>query len=405
MWIILGGQRHPQRTVEPVKPSARTAVGCTQCLIDSIGVVVHFNYTDTSYGRQAEIIALLRQLGVHHLRDAVAAPGTALAAGLQAAAAVGIRADLGAADVNIPPAQSVAESLQVLPHGIDSFEGPNEIDNSGIPAWPQVAASYARGLAAAVRALAPEVTVIQPSYLYAGGRAQVPPVPGLLNDHPYPLGGPPEPVVEQAVAAAGSGAGARGLVFTETGYHNALYSSVGQPPVSDAAAAVYLPRLLLTAYQAGVRRTFIYELADEKPDPGLTDAEEHFGLVRQDLAPKPAFTAIQTLIRALQITPGAGRVDWPRLSAAQPGSVWALRLARPDGSQVLALWRNVSVWDQARRVPIGQSPEPIRLTFPHWARDLAVWRPSISTGPVAEVAEARTLALSLAGDAVLVSFR
>ena len=83
----------------------------------------------------------------------------------------------------------------------------------------------------------------------------------------------------------------RGAVFTEAGYHNALSSTTGQPPASEEAAAVYMPRLLATAFGAGVERTFIYELVDEKPDPGLIDAEQHFGLLRNDLSPKPAFTA------------------------------------------------------------------------------------------------------------------
>ena len=105
----------------------------------------------------------------------------------------------------------------------------------------------------------------------------------------------------------------RGLVFTETGYHNALHDRADQPPASEEAAAVYFPRLLLAAFGLGARRTFIYELLDEKPDPGLADLQQHFGLLRNDFSPKPAFTAIKTLIARRAPVARAGR---PRTGSA-----------------------------------------------------------------------------------------
>ena len=117
-----------------------------------------------------------------------------------------------------------------------------------------------------------------------------------------------------AAAAPGRAApGTRGLVFTETGYHNALRDRSDQPPVSEEAAAVYFPRLLLAAYALGARRTFVYELLDEKPEPALADLQQHFGLLRNDFSPKPAFTAIKTLIGAVRARPG---------SRSRPGSRW-----------------------------------------------------------------------------------
>ncbi len=62
-----------------------------------------------------------------------------------------------------------------------------------------------------------------------------------------------------------------------------------------------------TAFGAGVSRTFLYELVDVKPEPALHDPEQHFGLLRNDLSPKPAFTAVKTMIAAIRASPGPRR--------------------------------------------------------------------------------------------------
>ena len=147
--------------------------------------------------------------------------------------------------------------------------------------------------------------VIGPSFVDSANRRRLPAdLPGLFNAHPYPGGGPPETVLGDAAREYSSEPRRSGMVFTETGYHNALRDTTDQPPASEEAAAVYFPRLLVTAFGVGARRTFIYELLDEKPDPGLGDLQQHFGLLRNDLSPKPAFTAIKTLIAAVNASPG-----------------------------------------------------------------------------------------------------
>jgi hypothetical protein len=230
-------------------------------------------------------------------------------------------------------------------------------------------------------------------------------VPGLYNEHPYPLGGTPEVALSKALRELPAGAVRQGLVFTETGYHNALHSNTGPPPVSEQAAAVYLPRLLVSDFAAGVRSTFIYELADEKPDPGLSDPEQHYGLLRSDLSPKPAFSAISTLIAALRASPGRGSPGHEHVQVKAVADVSRLDLTRPDGSQVLALWRPVSVWDPVRREPVDPPAQSVELTFSPRARSLQVWRPSLASRPVQMVPAATSLQLDLGGDLILVSFR
>jgi hypothetical protein len=384
-----------------------------EALVDSIGVNVHFSYVDTAYVRRADVVARLRELGLRHVRDGMPTDVEAHRAGLRAARRRGIRSTL-IGDPERDPATGVADSLAVLGNGVEAFEGPNELDASGDPAWPARLREYMPALRSAVLEQAPWAALIGPSFIYPASRMELPPdLPGSVNEHPYPEGGPPEPALGEALRALPEDALERGVVVTETGYHNALLSTTGQPPVSERAAAVYLPRALVASFGAGVRRTFVYELLDEKPDPGLVDPEQHFGLLRQDLSPKPAFTALRTLVAALRASPGESsraRLSWGLRAAGEegpppPDEVQRLALVRADGSRLIALWRPIAVWDQDVRRPIEPSPLRVELQLGLGARDIAVWRPSVATRPVLRRDYARRLPLDLGADLVLVSFR
>jgi hypothetical protein len=387
-------------------PPQRAGERPAAAFVDSIGVNVHFNFLDTAYARQVEVIDRLRELGLHHLRDGQPLAGQAIETVMPAAARAGMRMTL-ITDAARDPGPDVQQSARVLGDRIAAFEGPNELDNSGDPAWVGRLTDYMPALADAVRKEAPGVTLLGPSVLMGPSRVELPEdLPGHYNGHPYPLGGPPEPTIGTAVHEARPSGIRKGAFFTELGYHNALAASTGQPPVSEQTAAVYLPRALMSAFGAGVRRTFVYELLDEKPEPGLEDSEQHFGLLRNDLSPKPAFTAIKTLIAAVRSSPGSGSGTLPwDLRTPDDEDVQHVMLARRDGSRAIAIWRPVSVWDTDDRVPVDPGSVPVELLWGRMARDVTVWRPSISEQPVMRRGQARRLALDLAGDLVLVSFR
>jgi hypothetical protein len=392
-------------------PGLRTGALPADAFVNSIGVSVHLPYTDTVYGRQAEIIARLRELGLRHIRDGMPLGRAPLVQGLPALRAAGIRATL-VGEIDRDPNASVAESVAVMGGAIDAFEAPNELDNiaiSGAPDWLAKLRAYMPALASAVRRQAPGVPVLGPSLIDSGNRTKLPrDLPGWYNGHPYSGGVEPEPALNQAVLERRTVAPGRPVVFTEAGYHNAMNATTGQAPVSEAAAAIYIPRLLMTAFGAGVKRTFLYEFADEKPDPGLIDPEQHFGLVRNDLSPKPAFTAVQTMIHAVEQSSGpASSPDLGlRLDVDGGEEVKRVTLERRDGSRVIALWRPVSVWNIQDRQPVDPGRVRVRLSFGgSGARDVTVWRPSVSTQPVLRRAQARRLGLSLGADLVLVSVR
>lgn len=396
--LLLSGGHGPDRT--------RQAPPSAAAFIDSIGVNTHFNYVDTAYARRAEVHRRLRELGVRHIRDGVPVNAPALAAGLRGAKALGIRLTLGAGDIKLKPSSAVRLAVREAGSSIEALEAPNELDSSGLPDWREKLRLQMDALRRAGREVAPRVPVLGPSFVSPSNyRGVLASTFDLGNLHPYSGGLPPEDALE-ADLARGRLAGVRApFVFTESGYHNAVAASVGQPPASELAAATYMPRVLLRAFSLGVRRTFIYELLDEKPDPGRVDPEQNFGLLRQDLTRKPAFAAVRNLIAAVRRSPGPATRPAPGASVTPGPQLERVDLQRADGSRVLALWRPVSVWDRDARRDTPVAPVPVELSWPSPARDLTVHRPTVSADRAAARQDAGKTRLQIAGDVVLLSYR
>jgi hypothetical protein len=390
------------------EPQVSTRTLSAEAFVGSIGVNTHLGYADTAYADHPRVLARLDELGVRHFRDSAADANPLLDAGLRAAAQQGLRGTL-IADPAANPRAQVARSIAAMGNAIDAFEGPNELDNGSHPGWVATLTDLMPRLGGAVSAQTDDAKLIGPSFIDDSSRSEIPAeLPGLFNAHPYAGGDPPEPALARALEGRAGASGARAAVFTETGYHSALEAAGYHTPVSEATAAVYLPRALVTAFGEGARRTFVYELADSKPEPGLTDPQQHFGLLRNDLSPKPGFMAIQTLIRAVNTSPGSPRAELPspELEADAGDDVEQLSLSRRDGSLVLALWRPVSVWDDGARRPVDPGIVRVKLVFGgRDARDIQIWRPSVSPLPVQHRTEASELGLALGGDLVLVSLR
>ena len=95
--------------------------------IDSIGIDTHLRYTDTSYGRFADVVEpRLRELGIRHIRDGGNNPE--MYAKMRQLASFGIKSTLimDPRD-NITPANAVDQIKQALP-AVEAIEGPNEWD-------------------------------------------------------------------------------------------------------------------------------------------------------------------------------------------------------------------------------------------------------------------------------------
>lgn len=391
--FALNDGESPDREVgEPVR--ARPAGG----FLDSVGVNVHLTYYDTAYARFDEWVARLEELGVRHIRDGLTIGDDMFVDRLSGLAERGWRASLITSAEQGPAEASVALAAGPLRDVVETLEAPNEPDLEAD--WEAPLRAYLPELRRAIdERLGTSVPLLGPSFVDDDSREQLADTAGLAqlqNIHPYPGGEQPLPP-EDLPAAAGR------VMATETGYHNALPSQEGQPPVSEQAAAVYIPRLLAENYSAGIPRTFLYELLDEKPDPTLADSEQHFGLLRQDLSPKPAFLALRDLLRFVADSPGEG--DGRDVRTKDSGEeLERLLLERDDGSSVLLLWRRLSVWDTGARAPVESTPAPVQLRFGGEASDIRVSYPSRGIAPIGRPDDSH-LEVLVGADVVAVSFR
>ena len=383
----------------PPKPRPSAVV-----FLNSVGIDLHLAYGNTTYSRRQAVLDLLRELDVRHVHDAVPLESDGLVKGLRAIARRRIGVTL-VTRLKFGPQSVISAARRVVGARLDGLEGPNELDLSRQQDWRPHLVSYLRRLHKAMAKDRLRVPLVGPSFFDESYYGRI---PNLRYDaaslHPYPGGLPPEDPLAQQVGRMRGFASGRPQWVTETGYHNALGALSGQPPVSERAAATYLPRLLLAAFANGVRRTIIYELLDEKPDPAGLDPEQHFGLVRANLSPKPAFFAIRNLLSAVRSSPGSAPTPAPIPSISSATPFDRVVLTRGDRSRAIAIWRPVSVWNQKLRMPVNPGAVPATLVWSRPVRDVTVFRPTQSDQPTMRMASAVTLGLSLEGDVVLVSY-
>jgi hypothetical protein len=371
----------PAASADVVEPKSASAFR------DSVGVVTHITYYDTAYGNWPRVVSRLQELGVRHLREGVYANpkwrdwNERYYRAVELAAARGIRFTFG---LN-PPGSGTGTLDQVLDvvggrlrKAAEALEAPNEMDKYvGGRRWPALLSAFGRDLRREVRARGAlrSLRILGPSFGTAAGPSRVGDQRSWLdvgNIHPYTGGLSPSPQhVRSELARASVTAGRRPVWATEAGFHNALNSSTpgAQPPVSEAAASVYLVRTFLEHFRSGIGRTYAYELIDEKRDRARRDAEQHFGLLRHDFSRKPAFHALKNLLAVVGGSEGRSRLRPLRMRVSRPaGEVRRLVLQKPDGTYVVALWRHASVWDRERRRPLRVAPDRIALDLPSAAR-------------------------------------
>jgi len=102
----------------------------------------------------------------------------------------------------------------------------------------------------------------------------------------------------------------------------------GTDSTSEERQAQLLPREYLLAFSEGVEKVFLYRFRAGEWNRGR---EAHFGIVRRNQEPKPAFRAYETLVR--QFPPGSSR---PEIDIEN--GVYHARWSRPDGTKREAFW-------------------------------------------------------------------
>lgn len=367
--------------------------------VGSIGVNTHFYYSNTPYVEKFSLVKQrLAELGVRHIRENIAPNDRPdQYQRLRELSALGIKADLILGDPRNGIStldHMIATVKNELPGAVDSVEGPNEFNAQGVSNWESMLREYQQHLYTAVKSdpALSSLTVIGPSITNWGDAEKLGNISGMLDvgcAHPY-TSRPPETVVTESLERSAQTAGTKPAFTTETGYHTALnYKSSSEAflPVTEAAQAVYMPRVFLEQFRRGVARTYSYELLNQFPDAKLTERESNWGLLRNDLSKKPAFDAVQNLISILKDS-GSGSAPGS-LDYSLEGNQESLRqllLQKSDGSYYLALWRATSVWDAVKQITLDPGSSPISVKFNQPVSSVQLFSPNVSSTAVASVA-------------------
>ena len=378
--------------------------GSSDAFVDTIGINIHathyLGFPSTTYDNWNGVINAISNLGVRNVRDHVYDPNDPTRAVTrlnQLTAATGAKVDAILEqhhvvnnqlllDPNSVPTQ-IAYAKQVV--GLESIEGPNEYNELNDPNFVSVLTTYQMNLYNAAKAdpqLA-SLPIIAPSLdapsLYAQLNG-VAPYADKGNIHSYPpSGGQPTAALNFWLADSVQMVGNKPVWATETGYHSsATLNQIND--VSEAAAAKYMPRLLMEYYNAGIQKTFLYELADDNVDPTNSNAENNLGLVRTDFSLKPAGLAVKNLISLLSDpghAPATGSLNYT-LTGGNANLHHTL-LEKSDGTFYLALWQDVSVFDTDANVDLSNPDLPISITFNSPIAGLTTYLPDASTNPTA----------------------
>lgn len=396
--LPLGGCHGENDSKNPPSANVATTSEIPHSAVDfvnSIGLNTHLNYFDTIYGNFPLVERELKSVGVRHLRDGIhlqnADYNTMLYGrwiqlgnlGVRFDAVLDPRSNLG------PLSNDLLNKAEILAgHTIESFEGPNEMDLSNTADWAANDRSYQAQIFASARAMqgGGSIKVIGPSLAFASKSSQVGNISNEMDEgnlHPYPAGHVPSVVFPDQVIFERGMCGDKPIVFTESGYHNAINERNDQPGVSEAAAAKYIPRLFLENYMRGIPRTYLYEFMDEKPNPGLTDPQLHWGLIRADGSEKPAFLALKNLIGELNDStePAALQPMTWNLSA-EDAQIHHLLLQKSNGIYDLVLWQEITSYNLHSHLDIDNPVITATLTLGQKAHTIKIYQPVTGANPI-----------------------
>ena len=377
--------------------------------VDFVGVNTHLSYSDTTYGDYEGILKpRLLELGVRHIRD-----GTFNSEVLRK------YLDLGQHGIRllfITDSKRAVERAQKLGPMLYAIEAENEPDARGGD-WAARAREEQQRLYEAIKG--DPATKDLP--VAVSSLANLRDSPGKLgemsayldfgNMHPYAAGYPPSQhwgwglSMERAIAEAQKVSGNKPILVTECGYHNRVENQ-GHPGMTEVAEAKYLPRLLFVYFNRGMTKAYKYELLDLKPDPGITDLERHFGLVRTNGTPKPSFYALKNLLHLLADSGSAapaGSLAF-QLSGATNNLHHTL-LQKRDGTFWLALFQETVSYDPKTRGDLEVPSQPVTLKLPWTSPGVWLYRPNRSSEPTEHIAGSSEATLQVPDEVLLVEIK
>lgn len=357
-------------TPAPWPSSAVETPGMADAFVNTAGVNIHLSFYGTLYGDNFPIIAsLLQGLGVRHVRDGVVLGQSNLCTEFQQLASYGIHVD----GITTPgmSASTLAQWASCVGAGLEAFEGPNEYDLSGDPNWVSTLVAAQKNLYPAAKSVSPSVTVFGPALTSSSAYAAVGDLSSVEdygNMHDYMAGRNPGNggwggtdqfgtygSMTWNIGVAKQASASRTILSTESGYSDVTGVTSAVPPATKAR---YAMRTLLEHWLNGVPRTYFYELAS------VTGGSfTGFGLTDSSGNPKPAYVALQNLLKHLS-DPGSRFTTTPLYYAVGASSpVHHVLLQKRNGTYQLILYVEAQEWDPVTQTAIAVTPQPVTLSF------------------------------------------
>jgi hypothetical protein len=216
------------------------------------------------------------------------------------------------------------------------------------------------------------------------------------NLHPYPAAKMPSAVFPEQTELAKQIFGDKPIVFTESGYHNALNDHRDQPAVTEQAAAKYVPRLFLEDFARGIPRTYLYEFFDESADAGLANNQLHWGLIRADGTEKPAFLALKRLIEELRDNAKPASITQLNWSLSEAKStIHHVLLQKSTGELDLVFWEEVPSYDIRGKKDITNPTTKEVLTLGQKAQLVTLYEPTLQEAPLHKYENTETVPLEI----------
>ena len=342
----------------------------TNEFLDSIGAITHLEYTDKSWGNFGIIPGMLSYIGVQNVRQAPPLDRTIGKMEVLADQGVDFTFIMRGPRLDIRESiDAIARLERAVPGSVAAIEGPNElnlftyyykgrkVDGNDM--------SIARDIHEEMRDVLESNPYINdvPIIGFSLGRSgpwtaakQVGDISGLTdysNWHSYYGGEQPRRKSLENVSWAQT-LNKDPVVFTESGYHNAL--GVSWEGVDEATEAKMILNMLMDNFQIGVERTFIYSLMNDQVRPDPKYQEDNFGLFNGDGSPQKVAHALHNFNRILLDSDDysdrfkTDSLDY-KIEGLRQGTYHTL-MQKEDGSFAIVVWAEPDIWDDQRDRPI-----------------------------------------------------
>jgi hypothetical protein len=384
--------------------------------IQTLAVITHVNYLDGAYANVDKVAENLTWLGIHHVRDYP--PGSAPPfSSYVFLAQRGVKFNFLTGS-NIDESIKRAAALNAaVPGSVAAIEGFNEIDNFPVSHNGLKGAAAGLALQREIYARVRDTPGLAgvPVYDLTGydtksveTRADS---ADYANQHVYPQNGEQPAYNANGDRWMGSAINSvkkfqLPIVITEFGYFSMPQAGWYQIGVDEQTQAKGVLNGYMDAAAAGVKRTYVYELLDQKPDPQNKSVQMHFGLFRNDYSPKPVAHAIHNLTSILNTgtmrrANAAARDTLAYTLSDMPVSANSLLLQKKDGRFVLALWNETLIWNRATGTPLTSPPARVELDFGAKASRVDLYDPLVSATPFATRRDVRQMSVDIPDHVIL----